>query len=138
MDVTWQVILSYDADNTYYQPINENLDFGKIQDEVKDFRLALIVLLLDAKAERLVSYTKSAILFEITLDQRENPTGLFDKLFKENFKGKADFHYMIQCTVKQNNYQTFVTNNDLSLHAVNFQLDVDKGKELLPLIKKPE
>ncbi len=135
MNITWQVLLSYDANQEFYQPINEVLDFSKIQNETKDFRLALIILLLNEGAKKIVSYTKSSMLFTITLPQGKNPVILFEELFNESFKGKADFHYVIQCAVNPSNYPTNVTNNKLSLHSNNFQLAVEKGEKLLPIIK---
>lgn len=136
MTVEWQVLLSYDAKNEFYKPINENLNFDLINDEVKDFRLTLIILLIDVGAENLKSYTKSSILFNMTLQVGENPITILKKFLANNFERKQDFTYMLHCTVNQDNYLTFGTNNELSLHAANFENQVEMAKQLLPQIKK--
>lgn len=136
MNVEWEVMLSYDAKDAFYKLINEDLDFDKIQDETKDFRLSLIILLLDSGAENIKSYCKSTVLFNITLPQKENPTTYFYKLFEANFEVKQDFVYMLHCTVNHNNYTTFSTNNELSIHAPNFEIEVESAKKLLQKIKK--
>lgn len=134
--VEWEVMLSYDAKDEFYKLINETLDFDKIQDEAKKFRLSLIILLLDSGAKNMKSYCDSTILFNITLPQEENPTTYFDKIFEANFEKKQDFIYMLHCTVNQNNYPTFSTNNTLSMHAPNFEVEVQRAEKLLPIIKK--
>lgn len=136
MNVEWQVMLSYDAKTEYYRPTNESLDFDLIKDEIKDFRLNLIILLIDVGAENLKSYTKSSILFNMTLQVGENPITILQRFLANNFERKQDFTYMLHCTVNQDNYVTFGTNNELSLHAANFENQVETAKQLLPQIKK--
>lgn len=136
MDVKWNVLLSYDAKKEFYKVLTEKYDFEKIKDEVKNFRLSLIAVLLDAGATEIESHCKSTILFKISLPQQDNPTEYFEQLFNNTFEQKNDFIYMLLCTVEQNRYPVYVTNNKLSLHASNFAIDVEEAKTLLSNIKK--
>jgi hypothetical protein len=137
MDVTWQVLLSYDAGDNLYELKNEKYDFSKIQKVTNDFRMSLVVLLLDngVDADSMKSYVKSTFLFNITLEQGKNPVDYLGEIFEVNFK-PGDFAYMIHATVNQNNYKTFGTNYDLKFHNPQFELLVDEAKKLLLLIKK--
>lgn len=136
MNITWQILLSYNASLEFYHLQGGNYDFTKIQQETHKFRTSLLVLLIESGATGFESYVESTMLFNITLEQGNTPIEYYQKVFLENFSDKKDFRYMIQCAITTESYKTFGTNNTMSLHSSIFQLDVEKANALLPVIKQ--
>lgn len=134
MVVDWKVLLSYDAKAEFYNIINEDVDFSKIREEANDFLTSLIMLLLHNGAYELQSTVESTILFKVNLEPGQTPPEYFDDIFNKAFPSKTDFRFMLLSTVNQNDYSTFSTNNEMSLHSANFQLKVEKSRKLLERI----
>lgn len=130
MNVTWRILLTFDADSAFYKFKLKTIDYDKIEDSCKKFRVMFLFLLLKNHALNIESNVGSSVTFEIELQQEVNPIEYFENIFSNNFD-KEDFRYMIIATIENNYGKRFYSNDGNPIHIVNFSSDLRAAKKLI-------
>ena len=130
MNVIWKILLTFDADAAFYKFKFQTLDYDKIEDSCKNFRVSFLFLLLKNKAVNIESSVGSSVVFEIELHQDVNPIDHFKEMFSDNFD-KEDFRYMILASTEIEHAKRFHSNDGDPIHIVNFSNDLRAAKKLL-------
>jgi hypothetical protein len=125
----WQLILSYDADSSLYKLEHSNVDFNLIvKEEGYNFRVGLLILLLESGANEIQSHVASTVLYKITLGEDKGPRKYFMNVFNDVL-GK-DFRYTIgtlRVTTKDFGYHSM---NTKQTHLDNFKVDLALAENL--------
>ena len=134
--MTWHILLSYDANTSFYVPIKEGLDFKSIQAvENQRFRVILLILLIDGGARDIESYVASTVAFDLTLDENINPINHIKSILDDSLGDAEPFGYMVQSTVEAKDWPVYDYSPIDSEHIIGFGKDYRQALRLYSMIK---
>lgn len=136
MNVTWNFLFSYDAEQEFYRLKSPRIVFDLDKSENIKMRVNVILMLLLAGATHVKSSVGSTILFQLQLDNLKitEPINYLVNIIDENFD-KNDLGYMVQVTNSVDYRTISVERERKKSHLIHFNDDLIKAKELVPKVK---